>query len=240
MRTDVLGVGFDDLTMNEAVDAALRLMDSPKAEYVCTPNPEIVWMCRDNDGLKRAVSEAGLVLADGIGIIYGAKILGRPLKCRVPGINFAQELFKKLSATDKTVFLLGAKPGVAEAAAENLERAFPGLKICGTADGYFTDDDVPVNKINQAEPDLLLVCLGCPKQECWMHNNRDRLKVGLMAGLGGALDVFAGNTKRAPETMQKLGLEWLYRLAKEPSRITRMAKLPLFIFAAAGQRLRGK
>lgn len=118
-------------------------------------------------------------------------------------------------------------------------KEYPGLKISGTSDGYFKDDAVPVERINNAKPDLLLVCLGCPKQEYWMYDNLDKLDVKLMAGLGGSLDVFAGVTQRAPEKWQKLGLEWLYRLIKEPSRIKRMIKLPAFIFAAVGQRIRG-
>lgn len=240
MRVDVLGVGFDDITMDEAVDKALNILDGDRAEYVVTPNPEIVWMCRDDEELNDIVNSASLVLPDGIGVIYGAKILGRPLKSRIPGIDFIQKLFGRLRNTSKSVFLFGAKPGVAEAAAENLKKTYPGLIIAGTADGYFKDDAVPLEKINSAKPDLLLVCLGCPKQEKWMYNNRDKLDVKLMAGLGGSLDVFAGTVKRAPEGFRKLGLEWFYRLIKEPRRIGRMMKLPAFLFAAIGQRLGGK
>lgn len=239
-RTDVLGVGFDDMTMEEAVSAAVEKLSRDGAEYVVTPNPEIVQMCRADRELLSAVNGASLVLADGIGVVYGAKILGRPLKGRVPGIDFIQAVFEKIKDTDKTVFLLGSKPGVAEAAGENLERRYPGLKIVGTADGYFRNDDEPVRKINAVSPDLLLVCLGCPKQEYFMKNNAERLNVRLMAGLGGSLDVFAGTVERAPEIYQKLGLEWFYRLIKEPKRIKRMIKLPGFIFASAGQRIKGK
>ena len=140
----------------------------------------------------------------------------------------------------KRVFLLGAKPGVADAAGEKLRERFPGLVIAGTNDGYFQDDDPVVEKINAVQPDLLLVCLGAPKQELWMQRNAPRLRVGLMAGLGGSLDVFAGNVKRAPKFFQKLGLEWFYRLIKEPKRIGRMMKLPKFLLAAIGRKLRGK
>ena len=240
MRTDVLGVGFDDLYMEEAVSKALEFLEDGKKHYVVTPNPEIVWMCKDDSRLMDIVNEASLVLADGIGIIYGAKILGRPLKGRVPGINFIQELFKAVEGTDKTVFLLGAKPGVAEKAAENLLETYPGLNIVGTHDGYFKDDELPIEEVNSVKPDILLVCLGCPKQEYWMHDNMDKLDVRLMAGLGGSLDVFAGVAERAPEKWQKAGFEWLYRLIKDPKRIKRMMKLPAFMFAVTGQRIRGK
>ncbi|MBR6522249.1 MAG: WecB/TagA/CpsF family glycosyltransferase [Oscillospiraceae bacterium] len=240
MRTEVLGVEFDNLNMEAAAAKAFELMEQRRSAYVVTPNPEIVWMCRDNSALKESVAEADLVVPDGIGVIYGAKILGTPLQERVPGIDLATKLFERLPESGKTLYLLGAKPGIAEMAAENISKQFPGIKICGTADGYFKDDAPVVEKINAAAPDLLLVCLGAPKQEIWMHSNADKLNVGLMMGLGGVLDVFAGTVQRAPKSWQKLGLEWLYRLIKQPSRIKRMIKLPIFLFAAIGVRIRGK
>jgi N-acetylglucosaminyldiphosphoundecaprenol N-acetyl-beta-D-mannosaminyltransferase len=240
MKIDVLGVEFDNVTMDEAVSRGAELLEGEKAAYVVTPNPEIVWLCRDDDKLKNIVNNAALCLPDGIGVIYGAKILGRPLKSKIPGIDFISALFEKAAPENKTVFLLGAKPGVAEKAAKTLEERYPGLKVCGTADGYFKDDEPIIDEINALAPDILLVCLGAPKQEYWMADNAERLNVKLMAGLGGSLDVFAGTVERAPEKWQKHGLEWLYRLKKEPKRIKRMIKLPLFIFAVIGQRLRGK
>ena len=240
MRTEILGVEFDDLNMDEAVSKALELMEQRRSAYVVTPNPEIVWMCRDNAALKEAVAAADLVVPDGIGVIYGAKILGTPLKERVPGIDLGTKLFGAMPERGKSLYLLGAKPGIAEKAAETISRQFPGIKICGTADGYFKDDGPVIEKINAVAPDLLLVCLGAPKQETWMHNNASKLNVGLMMGLGGVLDVFAGTVQRALESWQKLGLEWLYRLIKQPSRIKRMIKLPIFLFAAVGQRIRGR
>ena len=239
-RTDVLGVGFDNVTMDEAVTAALKLISEKRAAYVVTPNPEIVMICRENPEVLQAVESASLVLPDGIGIVYGAKILARPLKQKVPGIDFAQALFEKMSSAGMSVFLLGAKPGVAEMAQSNLFARFPGLRFVGINDGYFSDDVPIIEKINDAAPDLLLVCLGAPKQELWMHKNAAALNVGLMAGLGGSLDVFAGIAERAPESWQKLGLEWLYRLKSDPSRAGRMKNLPKFGFAVIGQRLKGK
>lgn len=237
IRIDVLGVSFDNLTMAEATQKASELMKERNAAYVVTPNPEIVMLCRSDPALTEAVECACLVLPDGIGIVKGAQILGTPLKQKLPGIDFAQELFSLMAKNGQSLFLLGAKPGVAEAAAQNLERRFEGLKIVGTNDGYFTDDTPVIEKINNVSPDLLLVCLGAPKQELWMKDNASSLKVGLMAGLGGSLDVFAGITERAPERWQKLGLEWLYRLKEDPSRAGRMMNLPKFGFKVIGQRL---
>lgn len=235
-----MGVGFDSLTLEEAVARAKTLMDERRAAYVVTPNPEIVMACRERAETMAAVNGADLILPDGIGVIYGARILGTPLKCKLPGIDFITALMADMAKEGKSVFLLGAKPGVAEAAAERLKAMHPGLVIAGTHDGYFKEDAPVVAAVNAAQPDLLLVCLGAPKQELWMQRNRSALHIGLMAGLGGSLDVFAGNVKRAPKAFQKLGLEWFYRLLKEPKRIGRMMKLPKFLFACIGKKLRGR
>ncbi len=238
MRVDVLGVGFDNYSMAEAKEAALRLMKEEKTAYTVTPNPEIVWEARKNSELKAALDSADLVIPDGIGVVYGAAILKTPLRERVPGIELATLLIEEMSAVGGRVYLLGSKPGVAEKAAEELKKRFPGLVICGTGDGYFKDDGPVIEKINAQRPDLLLVCLGFPKQEIWMHRCRERIKAGMMMGLGGVLDVFAGDVKRAPDAWCNLGLEWLYRLLKQPSRIKRMIKLPVFLLAVIGERLK--
>ena len=119
-RIDVLGVGFDNFTMEEAVDEGVRLMNEPGAHYVVTPNPEIVEICREDADARGAVNSADLVIPDGIGVIYGAKILGTPLKQKLPGIEFAERLMEKMAQEKKTLYLLGAKPGIAEQAAEKL------------------------------------------------------------------------------------------------------------------------
>lgn len=240
MRTDVLGVGFDNVTMDEAVEQALRLIENDGTAYVVTPNPEIVWLCRNDPNLKEIMAQASLVLPDGIGVIYGSKILGRALKGKVAGIDFAEKLVEKLAQTGKSIYLLGSKPGVAEAAAEQMKKKYRGIIIAGTADGYFKEDGPVIARINAAKPDFLMVCLGAPKQERWMAANMDKLNVGLMTGLGGSLDVFAGTVARAPLAWQRLHLEWLHRLLKEPRRITRMMKLPLFLCAVIGQRIARK
>ena len=234
-----MGVGFDSLTMDEAVARARDLMAERRAAYVVTPNPEIVMLCREDAAAMQAVQNADLVLADGIGVIYGAKILGTPLRAKLPGIDFAAALMTQMGREGKSVFLLGAKPGVADAAGEKLRERFPGLVIAGTNDGYFQDDDPVVEKINAVQPDLLLVCLGAPKQELFMKNHLDELHIKLMIGLGGSLDSFAGTVKRAPKWMIRCNLEWLYRLIKEPKRFGRMLRLPKYLFAVLGKRIRG-
>ena len=239
MRIEVLGTGFDNLTMEEALEKAGTLMEEHRGAYVVTPNPEIVMLCREDVDMAAAVDCADLVIADGVGVIYGAKILGTPLKEKLPGIDFTAALMERMAGKGQSVFLFGAKPGVAEMAAENLQTRFPGLRIAGTNDGYFTDDGPIVEKINAAKPDLMLVCLGAPKQEKWMKAHAGQLDVGLMVGAGGSLDVYAGTVERAPEKWQKAGLEWLYRLLKEPKRLGRMMKLPKFLILIIWKRIRG-
>ena len=267
MRIDVLGVGFDNLTMTEAVSRGAALLEEPGCHYVVTPNPEIVEVCRENPAAMQAVNGADLVvtpnpeivetcradaaanaavngadlvLPDGIGVVKGAAMLGTPLKEKTPGIEFAAGLMEKMAESGRSLYLLGAKPGVADLAAERLQKQYPGLKIAGTHDGYFKEDAPVVEAIRESGADCVFVCLGAPKQELWMARNGPATGAHLMVGLGGSLDVFAGVVERAPEGFQRLGLEWLYRLAKEPKRIGRMAKLPLVLVQAAGARLRGK
>ncbi len=235
-----MGVSFDDLTMDEAVARGLELAGGEGFSYVVTPNPELVMMAGKDPAYRAALAGAELTLPDGIGVIYAAKLLGRPLTGRVPGVDFAAGLMEGMAKNGLKLFLLGAKPGVAEQAKENLEKRYPGLTVCGVHDGYFQEDGPVVEQIKRSEADVLFVCLGAPKQEFWMVRNGADTGAKLAVGLGGSLDVFAGTVKRAPERWQKLGLEWLYRLMKEPRRIGRMAKLPLFLVRALWARIRGK
>ena len=229
MRIDVLGVGFDNLTMDEAVERGMSLLRSEGAYYVVTPNPEIVEVCREDAAARAAVNGASLVLPDGIGVIKGAAMLGTPLKERTPGIEFAAHIVERMAEEGLSLYLLGAKPGVAEKAAENLKKQYPGLVIAGTHNGYFKEDGPVVEDIRQSGAACVFVCLGAPKQEFWMAKNGTATGAHLLCGLGGSLDVFAGTVERAPKFWCDHGLEWFYRLCKEPKRIGRMMKLPLFL-----------
>ena len=229
MRVDVLGVGFDNLTMQEAVEQGMALLERPGTHYVVTPNPEIVELCRENLAARQAVNGADLVLADGIGIVKGAAMLGTPLRDRVPGIEFAAGLMARMAKEGRSLYLLGAKPGIAGAAAQKLKERYFGLKIAGTHDGYFQDDGPVVEAIRESGADVVFVCLGAPKQEIWMAKHGAETGAHLLCGLGGSLDVFAGAVERAPRFWREHGLEWFYRLCKNPSRIGRMMKLPLFL-----------
>lgn len=234
-----MGVGFDDLTRENAIDLCKRLIDEHRSAYMVTPNPEIVMAAWENAELHDAICNADLVIPDGIGVVKAARIIGTPLKERLPGIEIGEAILEYAAQTGKSVFLLGAKPGVADAAKEKMQETYPGLNVCGTNDGYFKDDGPVVEKINAAQPDFLMVCLGAPKQELFMKDHLDALHVKLMIGLGGSLDSFAGTVKRAPKWMIRCNLEWLYRLIKEPKRFGRMLRLPKYLFAVLGRRIRG-
>jgi len=235
MRTEVLGVGFDAVTGDEAVSRALDWMKRRAGAVVCTPNPEIVWACRRDGAFRAVINGADLVLPDGVGILRGAEILGKSMPERVAGVDFCRALLKEMRGT---VFLLGGKPGVARKAAENLTLEYPHVAVCGAMDGYFAEEEPVVRKIGKCAPDLLLVCLGSPKQEFFMARNRGALNAGVMAGLGGSMDVLAENVKRAPDWWIGHDLEWLYRLLQEPKRIKRQAVLPLYLMAVTAERLK--
>ena len=238
MKQNILGIEFDDLTRQEAAQAGAALLEEDRFHYVVTPNPEFILAAGKDAEFRRVLNGADLVLADGIGVIYSAKILGTPLKERVPGVEFAGDMLDCLNQRGGRLYLLGSKPGVAERAGERILERFPQIDLCGTQDGYFRDEEAALLKVAAARPDLLFVCLGAPKQEKWMARWGRHTGARLAIGLGGVLDVFAGNVERAPAAWQKLGLEWAYRLKQEPKRAGRKARLPLVLVQAAGERIR--
>lgn len=239
MKTDVLGVQYDNITMAEALDCGREILRGSKTAYCVTPNAEMAYDALHHEEFRDVLNSASLVLPDGAGVVLGAKILKTPLKQKVAGIEFAQNMLPIYEELGSRLYLLGSKPGVAELAAKKMLEKHPQLCICGTHDGYFQDENEVIAAINKAGADVVYVCLGAPKQEYFMYRNRDRLQVKMMVGLGGTLDGIAGTVKRAPRWMIKLQLEWLYRLIKEPRRIGRMMRLPKFVFAAIKKRMKG-
>lgn len=239
VKTDVLGVLYDNVTMQEALERGRALLEQDAPSYCVTPNAEMAYEALHDETFRAVLNGAALVLPDGAGVVLGAKILKTPLKQKVAGIEFAQNLLAILEETGKRLFLLGSKPGIADLAAEKMLQKHPKLCVCGTMDGYFKDDSEAVARINDARADVVFVCLGAPKQEYFMQKHASELNVRLMIGLGGTLDGIAGTVKRAPRWMIRLQLEWLYRLIKQPSRLGRMMRLPKFVFAAIKKRMKG-
>ncbi len=231
MTVDVVGVPIQNVTMEQAVQDVSAFLDEKGRKIVVTPNAEILQQCVEDPQVLSTIGSADYIIPDGIGVVRGAQILGTPLKQKVAGCDLAWNLLDEMQRKGKRLFLLGAKPGVAALAAEKMKAAHPDLIICGVQDGYFKEDAPVIEAINAADTDVLFVCLGVPKQEQWMVAHREQLNVSVMMGLGGSLDVFAGTVKRAPKIFIKLGLEWFYRLIKEPWRAKRMMKLPVFFFS---------
>ncbi len=232
-KVNILGVRVDKYTIGEAADKIYEYMkNGDKRKCVYTPNSEIIMMAYKDKGFCEILNSADILSADGIGVVYASKILKNPIKERAAGFDIACESLKKMAQSGMSVYLFGAKPGVADAAGEKMKEKYPGIKIAGTADGYFDKEkeQLLIQDINSKKPDMLFVCLGAPKQEKWISEHKDELDFGVCMGIGGTLDVFAGTAKRAPVFYQKLGIEWLYRLVKNPSRIGRMMVLPIFGF----------
>lgn len=239
-KTEILGIHFDTVTLAEAVEQVAALAVQRQARMVVTPNAEIGWCALHDKALRDAVNGADFISPDGAGVVLAARILGTPLKERVAGFDLFTALLSVMETKGLTLFLLGAAPGVAERAAQAMRRQHPGLRIVGMHDGYFQDDTEIEPLLDAASPNVIVVALGSPKQEFWMMRHRGRPGWGAMMGLGGTLDIFAGEDRRAPAFFIRLNLEWLYRLLRHPGRIGRMMRLPAYILRAAGRRLFGR
>ena len=240
MKRNILGLNFDDVTMEEALAIGEGFLDGDRPAVVVTPNAEIGYDAARDPEFCVLLNRADLMLPDGAGVVLAAKLRKTPLKEKVAGIDFARNMLDVFARRGTKLFLLGSRPGVAEQAAEKMKELAPGLEICGTADGYFKDETPVIEQIKASGAQAVFVCLGAPKQEKFMLDHRDELPaVRLMAGLGGSLDGFAGNVKRAPDWMIKTNLEWFYRLCKEPSRIGRMTRLPKYVLKAATSKKEG-
>lgn len=236
---DILGIRVDSVKMQEAVEIIKTWLTEERVHTLYTPNAEILMAAQRNPELKKILNEADLLVADGAGVVLASRILQRPVPEKVSGIDLVKRSFFNLSKGKTTYFLLGSKPGIAEAAAVNIVNEYPGVIIAGCRNGYFneSDEDEIIKQINESRAAILLVALGAPRQEMWISRNKDRLKVKICAGVGGTLDVLAGKVAPAPEYMRKNGLEWLFRLYKEPWRAKRMLDLPRFMLKVIHTRL---
>ncbi len=229
---NLLGVPVAAVTMEEALDILERFVSERRTHLVVTSDASSIVRAQEDEEFRRIVQSADLVTPDGIGVVWGARLLGLPVYQRVPGVELMAKLCERAAQKGWKVFLLGAKPGVAEQAAKNLQARYPGLKIVGTHHGYFTSEEEPevIAKIKSAQPDILFVAFGIPKQEKWIARHADELQVPICIGVGGSFDVYAGIVKRAPEWVQRLCLEWLYRTVKDPRRLPRLKAIPKLLW----------
>lgn len=229
-KVNILGVNVDMVTIDEAAEEIYSFLATDSMHSVYTPNSEIIMLAYKDSEFADLINRSDILTADGIGVVYASKILKKPIKERAAGYDIARKVLEKLNGSDYKLFLFGGKPGVAEEAKAKLEEEYTSLKIVGTRNGYFKSDEEAgiIEEINASGADIVFVCLGAPAQEKFIDRNRGKLKTKAALGIGGSLDVFAGKVERAPEFWQKAGLEWFYRLMKEPKRIGRMMALPKF------------
>jgi N-acetylglucosaminyldiphosphoundecaprenol N-acetyl-beta-D-mannosaminyltransferase len=236
---EILGVRVDDATYDELMDKVDAFVNSDKPHHVITVNVEMLIAAHDDPGFAAVLGGGDLNVADSVGVMLAARLLGRPLQERVTGSDGIFRLAAHSARMGYRPFLLGAAPGVAELAAQSLRTANPGLDVAGAYAGSprSSEEDDIIRRVRSANPDLLLVAYGVPAEEKWIARNRLRLGVPVMMGVGGAFDFAAGVTKRAPGWIRRLGLEWLYRLVREPWRWRRQLALPRFSMLVMKQKL---
>ena len=228
----ILGVKFDKVGMDGAYARFVSFMaEGQTLKMIFTPNTEFIMRAQDDAEFMEILNAGDLVIPDGIGVILASKIHDLGLVERVPGIEMLDRMLEYCHRTERSLYLFGGKPGIAERAAEKIKLRYSNLEIKGTHDGYFSEKESLkiLDDINEKKPDILIVALGAPKQEKWIYANRKLLNAHVAIGVGGALDVYAGAAKRAPKIFQRLGLEWFYRLIRYPTRIGRMMVLPQFL-----------
>lgn len=262
---DVLGLRFHNLTRSEAAGAIVRLARGEGRHYVVKPYSEFLPRAARDAGVRTALDGADLCLPDGVGILWAAhylslrgdrvgalfqlplslasmvlrpRALRRPLRQAMRGVDFTWEMLGACADAGLSVYLLGGTRGEVQAAAERIAERLPAIQVVGARDGYFRDTEVVVEQINAASPDILLVAMGFPKQEVWIRQNLARLKVKVAVAEGGSFTFISGSARRAPSLMRQMGLEWLYRLARQPSRLRRQTALPLFVWLVVRERLR--
>lgn len=240
-RVSIFGVEIDNLDMDEAFHILEEWLAGDKLHTIYTPNTEIVMAAKENKRVRDIINSGDMVTPDGIGLIYGSRIGGRPLKERVTGFDLSINLLKIADKHGYSLFLLGGEDGVAKEAGENILKSYPNIWLAGHHHGYFEgshrgvensqEEEEIIRTIGKVRPDIVFVGLGFPGQEIWIHKNKDRLPSKVVIGNGGTMDVLAGKVNRAPKAFQRLGLEWFYRLIQEPSRIKRQMALPKFVLS---------
>ncbi|MCL5772807.1 MAG: WecB/TagA/CpsF family glycosyltransferase [Firmicutes bacterium] len=236
-RVEILGLQVDRVNMEEVLQKTEEFIKDGGFHQVVTLGTEMAVTASYDKEFKEVINSAHLVVPDSVGILWAAKKKGKVLSERVAGIDIIYRLSELAIKKGWSFYLLGAKPGIAEAAAENLCKFREGLKIAGTHHGYFTDDAGVIEDIKRCKPDILLAAMGFPRQEKWIRNNREILGVPVCIGVGGSFDVLSGKLKRAPDIFIKLGLEWFYRFFKEPSRFQRLMALPKFMIMVYKEKL---
>lgn len=239
MDIKILGVRINNVDMDETMNKIDGFFDNDELNYIYTPNPEIVMRAGRDEEFKKIINSASLNLCDGIGLMIASKLKKKPLKSRVTGYDTSIKILELMNERHLSLFLLGAKPGIAEKAIERINNDYPNIVIAGYNNGYFNgshnghassnEEEALIQKINDSKADAIFVGMGAGYQEKFIYYNKDKLKTKLAIANGGVIDVLAGNVKIAPAFIRKIGMEWLYRLIKEPKRFKRQLDIPKFL-----------
>ncbi len=237
---EILGVRVDQADYDDLLDTVDAFVKASTPHQIVTLNPEMLVAAHDDPTFRRILNSADLNVADGVGLTLAARWLGSPLPERVTGSDGIYRLATHCDRQRHRLFLLGAAPGVAQRVAERLTALNPGLIVAGAYAGSprAEEEEDLIARVRAAAPHLLLVAYGVPAEEKWIARNRERLGVPVMIGVGGGFDFVAGVTRRAPPWMRRAGLEWLYRLIREPWRWRRQLALPRFVALVAREALR--
>lgn len=236
-RLEILGVGIDCIDSQQALQQIGEFIENGEPHQIVTANAEIIYQASKNEKMRNVINAAQMVTADGSGVVWASRQLGQPLAQRVTGIDLVNSICQQSAKEKWKIYILGSAPGVAATAAVNIRNKFPGCNIIGTHHGYFNakEEKQILAELEQLKPDVLFVALGAPKQEYWIADHVQKLGIPVAMGIGGSMDVLSGNVKRAPKWMQKMSLEWLYRLLIQPTRFKRVLALPKFMLAVKKQ-----
>ncbi|MBM6619071.1 WecB/TagA/CpsF family glycosyltransferase [Bacillus suaedaesalsae] len=237
----IFGVPFLHITMDQFVETINEHVEKNEKIQIITANPEIVMKAKEDSYYKDLLIKATYVTPDGIGIVKASEILGDPLPERVAGYDTMIRFLELANKHNYSIYLLGAMEEILKGAIHTIETQYPNVKIVGSHNGYFdwNDPSIP-NEIIKRQPDFIFVALGMPRQEKWISYHFHKFDKGIFMGVGGSFDVLSGTIKRAPLVWQKLNLEWLYRLMKQPSRAKRMVALPKFAYEVIREKVTRK
>jgi len=228
MKINILGISINNYSLTEVLDKIRGFLNSTGQHYIVTTNPEFIMASRKDDEFRNILNKADLSIADGMGIKFAASYLGQKLKQRITGVELLWEIARLAEQEGKSIYLLGSKKGVPEQAAFQILQKHPNITIAGAECGYRRwhrriKDEKLVDMVNRRQPDILFVAFGHQKQEKWIYHNLPKLSsVKVAMGVGGSFDYISGKVKRAPGLMRKLGLEWLFRLIRQPWRLPRI------------------
>ncbi|MGB9832479.1 MAG: WecB/TagA/CpsF family glycosyltransferase, partial [Caldisericum exile] len=241
MRIEIFDIPVDNLTKKEAVQYIERMLNEKSPHFAVAINPEKALKAYQDEDLLNIIKNSDLNFIDGVGIIFAAKVFkGIKIKERVTGIDLFTELLKVAEEKSYKVYFLGTKEESLKKAIENIKKAFPSLQIAGFHNGFFNEEDKIIEDIAKSNADILFVGMGSPKQEKFIYKNLEKLNVKFAMGVGGTFNVYANEFRRAPNIIQKLGLEWLYRFILDPKRLPRILTLPVFLKEAYKRRFTPK